>query len=79
MGHEEVVRAYWRRVARDYQLKLVSKSGNVLRFSGFKENVSMSLVRFDSFFLSFKSIVKNKIKVLLLQFIKMFFNRSTTT
>jgi len=46
MGHEEVVRAYWRRVARDYQLKLVSKSGNVLRFSGFKENEYHNLKRF---------------------------------
>ena len=39
MAHDEVVRAYWRRVARDFQLKLVSQGGNVLRFSGFKENV----------------------------------------
>ena len=39
MAHDEVVGAYWRRVARDYQIKFVSSGGNVLRFSGFKENV----------------------------------------
>jgi len=46
MAHDEVVRAYWRRVARDYQLKLVSQGGNVLRFSGFKENEYHNLKKF---------------------------------
>ena len=39
MTHDDLVQAFWRRVARNYQLKLVSKTGAVLRFDNFREQV----------------------------------------
>ena len=40
--HSEIDLAEWLRVARGYELKVLSREGHVFKFSGFKESVSIN-------------------------------------
>ena len=44
--NSDITGAIWRRVARDYELKLTLKSGHVYKFDGFKEKVIVRLTAY---------------------------------
>lgn len=49
--HSEIDLAEWLRVARGYELKVISREGHVFKFSGFKEAVSVGRGRWVWFIL----------------------------